>query len=501
MNSPLGEISITIFLGVLFAYLFDRLGFPPFLGFFLAGAIVGKLGAVNLPDVYLQILLSLVAFEVGRGLGISGLSPAAFFAVILESALIISLSMLLFKLIGLTLTEVLIIAIMMLSSSSILVNRFAQVLPTEARAIALSITTLEDAVLFFAISLLFGKTTIENLPVNIVVVTAVSVVALAVFRYVYRLIIGREYAIPFALAIAFGFVYVVQYFQIASPFLGAFIGGYIFSRADTHGVHIKEATALSSLIIYLYMLVVGFSIPMPAVNPLFIALSLATALLAVFVRVTAVFLSALFTTGQPRFSINVATATAHISELSITIPIVAYRLGVLKNAELAFALSTTPILTLFLAPLFWRQRSLLEKYVAKRIRELKIAVAYEKLYKVVTHFFITTAKLVVLTLVIAIVVSYLGIFSLVLLIPTIYYLIKYSRYVYIDLLLALREIEQARYVSIMVLVLTFALASYVVFALIVKVAELHHYIALLVVTVLTYLLIAIYKELSSNTTK
>jgi len=39
LTNPLGEVSIAVFLGVLLAYLLDRLGLPPFLGFFLAGAL------------------------------------------------------------------------------------------------------------------------------------------------------------------------------------------------------------------------------------------------------------------------------------------------------------------------------------------------------------------------------------------------------------------------------------------------------------------------------
>lgn len=79
MESPLGAASIAVLFGVLLAYLLDRAGLPPFLGFFIAGGVVGKIFEVALPEIYLQVLISLVAFEVGRQLGISGLSPAAFF--------------------------------------------------------------------------------------------------------------------------------------------------------------------------------------------------------------------------------------------------------------------------------------------------------------------------------------------------------------------------------------------------------------------------------------
>jgi len=336
------------------------------------------------------------------------------------------------------------------------------------------------------------------LPVNLVVIIAISGAALGVFTYVYRYIVGREYALPFALAMAFGFVYVIQQFQLASPYLGAFIGGYLFSRADTHGVHVKEAAALSGLIIYLYMLVVGISIPTPAVNPIYLALSLLVALVAIFIRAAAVFLSALFTTGQPRLSAGVAMSMAHVSELSLSIPVVAHTLGVVKSAELAFALAVTPIFTIFFAPVAWKRRSAVEDYVAAHIRELRTTVAYEKLYKVVTHAFITATKLAVVSLAVALAVAYLGVYALAALAPASYFLVKYSREIYKDLLIALREFEKARYTSIAILTSTFALATYVVFALIAKLGELHHYVSLAVVAVLTFSLYVIYSELSTK---
>jgi len=76
--NPLGEVSIAVFLGVLLAYLLDRLGLPPFLGFFLAGAFIGKVLGVSLSGIYLQVLLALVAFEVGRQLGTAVFPPRRF---------------------------------------------------------------------------------------------------------------------------------------------------------------------------------------------------------------------------------------------------------------------------------------------------------------------------------------------------------------------------------------------------------------------------------------
>jgi hypothetical protein len=100
--------------------------------------------------------------------------------------------------------------------------------------------------------------------------------------------------------------------------------------------------------------------------------------------------------------------------------------------------------------------------VAARIRELRTTVAYEKLYKVVTHAFITATKLAVVSLAVALAVAYLGVYALVVLAPASYFLVKYSREIYKDLLIALREFEEARYTSIAILTSTLALATYVV---------------------------------------
>ncbi|MFN7105096.1 MAG: cation:proton antiporter [Pyrobaculum sp.] len=490
----LGTVSGAILLGVLLAYLMDKIGLPPFLGFFIAGVVVGRLVDLSFPGIYLQILLALVAFEVGRQLGSSGLSPVSFFAVLLETSLIMAISIVLLRLVGLTITEALIVGVAMLSSSSIMTLRLSQTLPEHARSVALSLTALEDAVLFFSLSLLLGGVTVETLPVNLTILFALSTAALAIFNYTYRFIVGREYALPFALAMAFSFVYIVQYFQLASPFIGAFIGGFLFSRTDRHKVHERETTALSGLIIYLYMLAVGLSFPAFSIHPLYLALGIAIALMAVFIRAVAVFFSSLLTTGQPKLSTGVALSTAHVSEVSLSIPIVAHTLSILSG-EVVSALTISLLLTLFLAPLLSRYRTTVERYVAIYTRELHTTAIYEKLYKVVTHAFITSVKLAILTLLVALSIAYLGIYSLVAVAVAAYFLYKYSREVYRDLLIALGELRGARYTIAAIIASTFSLAAYVSFALLVRVAEIHFYVAIAVITVLAYVMVVIYRDL------
>ncbi|MEM4755206.1 MAG: sodium:proton exchanger, partial [Pyrobaculum sp.] len=140
----LGVLSLAVALGVFFAYLVDRLGYPPLLGFLAAGFIAGSVLRLSVPDILLQMLIALVAFEAGRQLGSGSLSPAAFFAVILEAAFVAGLSISVFRLMGFSLREALIVAVMLLSSSSLLVLKFTEGLPPEARNVAISLTTLED---------------------------------------------------------------------------------------------------------------------------------------------------------------------------------------------------------------------------------------------------------------------------------------------------------------------------------------------------------------------
>ncbi|WP_258870517.1 hypothetical protein [Pyrobaculum aerophilum] len=158
------------------------------------------------------------------------------------------------------------------------------------------------------------------------------------------------------------------------------------------------------------------------------------------------------------------------------------------------------MLTLFIAPLLWRQRHLVEEYAGKRIKELKATVAYERLYRVVTHAFITAAKLAVLMVAIALAVGYLGLVSLAVLIPSSYFFVKYSREIYKDLLIALRELEEARYASIAVLTSTLSLALYVAVVLLQPVLQEHIYIVVFIMGILGYSLYVIYRELQRERT-
>lgn len=491
----LGVLSLAVALGVFFAYLVDRLGYPPLLGFLAAGFIAGSVLRLSVPDILLQMLIALVAFEAGRQLGSGSLSPAAFFAVILEAAFVAGLSISVFRLMGFSLREALIVAVMLLSSSSLLVLKFTEGLPPEARNVAISLTTLEDTVLFIALSLLVGKATFETLPVQLVMVTGIGALSLGVFTWASRYIVGKEYAIPFALAAAFSLVYVVQYFNVASPYLGAFLAGFAFSRTDTYGVHNREAAALSNLIFYAYMFAIGASLPTHQINPWLIVIGLFLALVAMLIRGVAVFFGSLFMLGNPRTSARIAVSTAHISELSISVPVIAYSHGFVESPEFVLALSTVPIMSLVLAPIVWRRHDVIEDYVARRVRELRTTVAYEKLYKVVTHAFITAVKLVVILVVLAVAFAYLGWLSLVAVALSSVFLVRYSRQIYKDLLIALRELEGARYASAAVLLATFSLAIYVVLVLVGAYVEALIYVVSAIVTVLAFLIYEIYSEL------
>lgn len=493
----IGVVTLATLLGVSLAYIADRAGLPPFLGFFLSGITIGTLANISFPMLYLDVMIALIAFEIGRQLGFTGISPAAFFAAIIEASIIVGLSVFLLNLVGFSITQALIVAVMLFSSSSLLTFKLTQDLPEYARSIAMSLTILEDVIFFFSLSLLLGKADASSLPVNIVILIALAIISWGLFSYLYRFIIGREYALPYALALSFAFVKTISFLQIAPPYLGAFISGYLFSRADEHRLHDREATALSGLISYFYMLALGLSSPPPTVSPL-LALGFALAGAAVVTRSLAIFLATYFVVGRPGVAAGVAFSMAHISELSLTLPIIAVKLGYLPG-ELGISFVITILSTLFLAPYIYKLRPWAERYAVSRFRELPSVTAYERLYRVLSRAFVTAAKLTVTALAAAFSAAYLGLLSLVVLAAVSYLLYKYSREIYTDLLLAVREVGEARYASAVILASTFFLALYAVLASLQRVAEVHIYVALAALATILASLYAAMRELMRRT--
>ncbi|MCC6021213.1 MAG: cation:proton antiporter [Thermoproteaceae archaeon] len=500
MIAPVLAVSLTLLLGALLAYLLERAGLPPFLGFFLAGIAVSRALGVTAPAVYLELLLYLVAFEAGRALGVYGFSPAAFFAVILESSLIVGISLVAYRLIGVALPDAFIAALVMMSSSTVLALRFARELPGDARSIALSLTVLEDAVLFLAAGLILSGASAGSLPVNVVLTAGASLVMYALFKRVYRLFAGREYALVFALAMALGFAYAVSVTQVASPLLGAFIAGYIFSRAGAGHSRDEGLGALLNLVTCAYAALLGVSAPTATLDPSLLAASLLMCLVSMAVRALSVFLSALVMTGHPARSISAAASLAHVSEGAVFIPIVAYERGILKSAELALALTLVPPLSMFAAPLVWRWRGALEKYVAGRVGAARAVPGYERLYAVLSHAFLTAAKLVAVLLVAALALAYLagviGIYVALALAPAAYYSYRYSRAVYSGMLAALRESGEPAHIAVLALLSAYALAVYVVLTLAARFAGgEYHAVVPVVLLALTLPLLAALREL------
>lgn len=166
-------ISLVLVLATFLGYVTDRFRLSPLLGFFAGGFIVkllileydlGGLFGVSesfFRDVGLLLLtLSgvLIAFEMGRDVGIVGFNPKLAYVVVVEASIILGFSLLIARALGFPLFESLIVAIVFLSSSTITIYRLtAGLKPEEVRRVALTITTLEDLALLTALSLVTGR--------------------------------------------------------------------------------------------------------------------------------------------------------------------------------------------------------------------------------------------------------------------------------------------------------------------------------------------------------
>lgn len=463
VNEALWILSASLFLGVLIAYVLDRAGLPPLVGFFLAGLALGQATGTSLPPYVLELLLALVAFEVGREVGYSGFSPAAIFAILVEAPLTAGMALAVFYLIGLDLKTALIAAIMLLSSSSLITLRLTAGMVEEARAVAASLTVIEDLVLFMALGLLLGDATPASVVARLAALVVVASVGVAAFRIMYRLLEGREYALPFALSTAFGYSLLVGGLGIASPFIGAFVAGYIFSSSGGSRQDV-EIGALANLVFYSYMLAIGLSLPAAAVEAsLAVAMAvLALSLAAMAVRAVAVFLATYLVTGKPRLAASVALATASISELTPSVPILAFNAQYLTDRAQVLVLSMVPVVAMSLTPVLKRHGQALEDLLASRVRELKGVVAYERLYGVLSRAFLAALQLAALALGTSLAVAYLGLLILPLTPLLLYLAVRLFRRIYNNLLLAVREASEAKWLSILALASTASLTAYIV---------------------------------------
>lgn len=497
VDSALWVISASLFLGVLAAYLLDRAGLPPLVGFFLAGLLLGQATGVSLPPYVLELLLILVAFEVGRQVGYAGFSPAAIFAILIEAPITFGMALAVFHLMGLDLRMALITAVMLLSSSSVITLKLTSGMAEEARAVAASLTVIEDLVLFMALGLLLGDASPASVVARIAALVAVASAGAVAFRAMYRFLEGKEYGLPFALSTAFGYSLLVDSLGIATPFIGAFVAGYIFSRSG-EAKQGAEVGALANLVFYSYMMAAGLSLPTAPVSLAVAAAVLAISLAAMAVRAVAVFLATYLVTGRPRLAAPVALATASVSELAPSVPILALNAQYIDDRSQVLALSMVPVVAMSLTPVLKRRGHALEELIASRVRELRGAVAYERLYGVLSRAFFAALQLALLAIGTALAAAYLGLLTL-LLAPVMLYIARLLfRKIYDSLLLAVRDAGEARWLSFLALASTASIAIYIV-----AYAYLHVHFSLalalvVVVGAMTAVMYAIYRSVSGT---
>jgi hypothetical protein len=263
-------ISLVLVLATFLGYVTDRFRLSPLLGFFAGGFIVkllileydlGGLFGVSesfFRDVGLLLLtLSgvLIAFEMGRDVGIVGFNPKLAYVVVVEASIILGFSLLIARALGFPLFESLIVAIVFLSSSTITIYRLtAGLKPEEVRRVALTITTLEDLALLTALSLVTGRE-------SPLVALSLSILSALVASFIFRTAISlfaksAEFQVIVAITLTLGYASLTQLF--ASPYLGAFVAGYFLGRFVGHRVSFEPYAGIIAL---LYMVSVGFVTP------------------------------------------------------------------------------------------------------------------------------------------------------------------------------------------------------------------------------------------------
>ncbi|MCS7106810.1 MAG: cation:proton antiporter [Acidilobaceae archaeon] len=394
--------SATIALAVVLGYLSDRLNLSPFPGFLLAGLLMKYLAeGTNLPALFgidfqavslasAELLLFgsiLIAFEVGREVGSVGFDLKAASMVLLEAATILGLTLLVTRIVGLTTTEGLVIATAFLSSSTVTVYKLTSILGNEnAKRVALSMTTAEDVVLLAALSLITGGG--RDPLVVFTLMVLLTLISAPLFHLVFRFLKAKEeYGTLIALSLTLAYASVAQFF--ASPLLGAFVAGYVFSRS----VGGKGTLGpIVDLIAMLYLVSVGISTPLTAEVGAEMLILVSLVVLAIVVRLISVFLATLLTLGSPFYATVMSLHMASISELSPLVALSAYSVGLIKET-IAVPLVLLPLLTIAIssfASRYWEKVAFaLEERMTFKVPPL----VPEELYEIGKEIALSSAKI------------------------------------------------------------------------------------------------------------
>ncbi|MEM0365982.1 MAG: cation:proton antiporter [Acidilobaceae archaeon] len=396
-------ISLMFALAAIMGFITDRLRLTVLPGFLLAGITIkiisdntwlSYLFGVDSSTVsslgYNLLLFSgiLIAFEIGREVGSVGFDFKVAYIVIFESTLILGLTLIATRLLGISTIEGLIIALAFISSSTITVYKLTYTLKLEdARRIALTMTTLEDAVLLSALSL---TTRAGENPITILVLTVIlALLGAPIFRIIFEKMPTKgEYGTIIALALTLAYSSIAQLF--ATPYLGAFIAGYFFSRA-LGGRSILGP--LTDIIMLLYMISVGILLPLPGAIRLEITLMLITlVVLAIVVRVVSVFLVTLLIMRSSYYASALSLHMASISELSPLIAITAYSTGMIRE-DTAASLILLPLITISIVSIAsskWEKVAVLTSNLVPI--EIPLLIP-ESVYKIGVDIIVASAKI------------------------------------------------------------------------------------------------------------
>jgi len=245
-----------------FSVSFERLRLPPAIGFLVAGLFTKLVLGRTVPDLfsgfnvsgfgYYLLLFSgiLIAFRIGREVGVESFDLRAATFVVLEGTAIMVLSLALLKSVGFSDREALSVGISLPSSSTTATYIIAQNLKGEARSVILAALSLEDLLLLTMISLISGSE--KNVIVVLTLTIASAFVGGMVFRYLGKFLPRSSYADLLFIAAALAYAGFTESF--ASPYLGAFIAGYVVQRST--GAKMEESVR-SEVLLSIYMFSVG----------------------------------------------------------------------------------------------------------------------------------------------------------------------------------------------------------------------------------------------------
>lgn len=336
---PLAFISISTLLGIGLTLVLSRFRVPEVAAFFVASSLMAPIfrpDPTSLAHIF-TLASILLAFEIGREVATRGFAAESLLILVAELAVVVPLVMIVGTFLGLSYRDVVALTLAFLSSSTPVVMTLSEGFPGDVRRVALTLSALEDSLIFIAMGALSGRDPIIAVVGGVVI--SVSII------YVLRLVISRiprSYQLITSLAVGFGLSTTLQLIGL-SPSLGAFVAGYVYGSVTR-----VAYTTAGELIFVLYAVTAPPTILLmqpTAISPsIMVALFLAS-LGAVLLRFAAVFLAVFAVTRRISFAAYTGVAMASISELAYLVVSVAR-----PSNEVALVMAVLPVASMLVAP-------------------------------------------------------------------------------------------------------------------------------------------------------